>query len=117
MCDENEKFEKLVLFIAENYNSYDTELNDAITTFEEAIEASGNGEAAFGIARDDWERIEITEPPYKYSDAQILRRIQSSIPDLHLEQIFRQIRNSFERYIGEIVSNLQEGFDNREIGE
>lgn len=48
MYDINEKFENLVLFMAENYNSYDTELNDAITTFEEAIEASGNGEAAFG---------------------------------------------------------------------
>ena len=59
MYDINEKFENLVLFMAENYNSYDTELNDAITTFEEAIEASGNGEAAFGIARDDWERIEM----------------------------------------------------------
>ena len=70
MCDENEKFKKLVLFMAENYNSHDKELNDAITTFEEAIEASRKGEAAFGIARDDWERIEITEPPYKYSDAQ-----------------------------------------------
>ena len=54
MCDENEKFKKLVLFMAENYNSHDTELNDAITTFEEAIEASRKGEAAFGIARDDW---------------------------------------------------------------
>lgn len=54
MYDVNDKFENLVLFMAENYNSYDTELNDAITTFEEAIETSGNGEAAFGIARDDW---------------------------------------------------------------
>lgn len=70
MYDVNEKFENLVLFMAENYNSYDTELNDAITTFEEAIETSGNGEAAFGIARDDWERIEITEPPYKCNNAQ-----------------------------------------------
>lgn len=42
MYDVNEKFENLVLFMAENYNSYDTELNDAITTFEEAIETSGN---------------------------------------------------------------------------
>lgn len=30
---------------------------------------SGNGEASFGVAGEDWERIEITEPPYKYSDA------------------------------------------------
>lgn len=48
MYDVNEKFENLVLFMAENYNSYDTELNDAITTFEEAIETSGNG-----LAHDD----------------------------------------------------------------
>ena len=70
MYNKSKKFEKLVLFMAENYNSYDTELSDSISAFENAIEASGNGEAAFGIARDDWERIEITEPPYKYSDAQ-----------------------------------------------
>ena len=70
MYDVNEKFENLVLFMAENYNSYDTELNDAITIFEEAIETSGNREVAFGIARDDWERIEITEPPYKCNNAQ-----------------------------------------------
>lgn len=65
-----QQFEKLVLFMAENYNSHDTELSDSISAFENAIEASGNGEAAFGIARDDWERIEIAEPPSKYSNAQ-----------------------------------------------
>lgn len=70
MYNKSKKFEKLVLFMAENYNSYDTELSDSISAFENAIEASGNGEAAFGIAGDDWERIEITDPPYKYSDAQ-----------------------------------------------
>lgn len=43
MCDENEKFEKLVLFMAENYSSHDTELSDSISAFENAIEASGNG--------------------------------------------------------------------------
>lgn len=69
MYEKTEKFEKLVLFMAKNYNSHDIELSDLITAFEDAIEASGNGEAAFGIARDDWERIEITKPPYKYSDA------------------------------------------------
>ena len=55
MYNKSEKFEKLVLFMAENYNSYDTELSDSISAFENAIEASGNGEAAFGIARDDWD--------------------------------------------------------------
>lgn len=73
MYDINEKFENLVLFMAENYNSYDTELNDAITTFEEAIEASGNGEAAFGIARDDWERIEIIDRRNSFYVAPLFR--------------------------------------------
>lgn len=40
MYNKSEKFEKLVLFMAENYNSYDTELSDSISAFENAIEAS-----------------------------------------------------------------------------
>ena len=69
MYDENRKFTKLVMFMAEKYYSNNLELNDAVSAFEDAIETSGNGEASFGVAGEDWERIEITEPPYKYSDA------------------------------------------------
>lgn len=69
MCGENRKFTKLVMFMAEKYYSNNLELNDAVSAFEDAIETSGNGEASFGVAGEDWERIEITEPPYKYSDA------------------------------------------------
>ena len=63
MYDENRKFTKLVMFMAEKYYSNNLELNDAVSAFEDAIETSGNGEASFGVAGEDWERIEITEPP------------------------------------------------------
>lgn len=69
MYDENRKFTKLVMFMAEKYYSNNLELNEAVSTFEDAVETSGNGEASFGVAGEDWERIEITAPPYKHSDA------------------------------------------------
>ena len=69
MYDENRKFTKLAMFMAENYYSNNSELTEAVSAFEDAVETSGNGEASFGVAGEDWERIEITEPPYKYSDA------------------------------------------------
>lgn len=75
MYDENRKFTKLVMFMAEKYYSNNLELNDAVSAFEDAIETSGNGEVSFGVAGEDWERIEITAPPYKYSNARVLRRI------------------------------------------
>lgn len=42
---------------------------DTMTCNIEAFYHEGNGEASFGVAGEDWERIEITEPPYKYSGA------------------------------------------------
>lgn len=63
MYDENRKFTKLVMFMAEKYYSNNLELNEAVSTFEDAVETSGNGEASFGVAGEDWERIEITAPP------------------------------------------------------
>ena len=49
---------------------YNSELNEAVSAFEDAIETSGNGEASFGVAGEDWERVEISQPPYTYPDAQ-----------------------------------------------
>lgn len=46
MYDENRKFTKLVMFMAEKYYSNNLELNDAVSAFEDAIETSGNGEAS-----------------------------------------------------------------------
>lgn len=70
MYDENRKFTKLIKFMAENYYSNNSELNEAVSAFEDAIETSGNGEASFGVAGEDWERVEISQPPYTYPDAQ-----------------------------------------------
>ena len=56
--------------MAENYYSNNSELNEAVSAFEDAIETSGNGEASFGVAGEDWERVEISQPPYTYPDAQ-----------------------------------------------
>ena len=69
MYDENRKFTKLVMFMAEKYYSNNLVLNEAVSTFEDVVETSGNGEASFGVAGEDWERIEFTAPPYKHSDA------------------------------------------------
>ena len=38
MYDENRKFTKLVMFMAEKYYSNNLELNDAVSAFEDAIE-------------------------------------------------------------------------------
>lgn len=42
MYDENRKFTKLVMFMAEKYYSNNLELNDAVSAFEDAVETSGN---------------------------------------------------------------------------
>lgn len=56
MYDENRKFTKLVMFMAENYYSNNSELTEAVSAFEDAVETSGNGEASFGVAGEDWEK-------------------------------------------------------------
>lgn len=70
MYDENRKFTKLIKFMAENYYSNNSELNEAVSAFEDAIETSGNGEASFGVAGEDWERVEISQPTIYIPDAQ-----------------------------------------------
>ena len=58
---KTENLQSLSMFMAEKYYSNNSELNEAVSTFEDAVETSGNGEASFGVAGEDWERIEITE--------------------------------------------------------
>ena len=67
-----EKFEVLVMLFAKHSESGNLEFDEEITKFEDAIEETGCGQAYFGIAKMDWERIDIVEPrhiPYKYRDS------------------------------------------------
>lgn len=59
-----EKFEQLVLFLASKTERGDLKLDEEITNFEDAIESSKLGSAYFGIAKDDYDRIEIARPEY-----------------------------------------------------
>lgn len=56
------KFSKLILLLAKLSNE-DEELEERIYSFSEKIEASGLGEAYFGIAKSNYMRIDII-PPY-----------------------------------------------------
>lgn len=62
--NEQSKFEKLVMFLAQNSENGNLELDEEITKFEDAIKETGYGEAYFGIAKSDWDRIEIVRPEY-----------------------------------------------------
>ncbi len=62
--NEQSKFKELVLFLAENTECGNIVLDEEITRFEDAIEKSGCGEAYFGIAKLNWEEIEVIKPEY-----------------------------------------------------
>lgn len=62
--DKQYRFKKLVMFLAENSECGNVELDEEITKFEDAIEETGCGMAYFGIAKSNWDRIEIIEPKY-----------------------------------------------------
>ena len=67
--DEQEKFTVLVMMLAENSERGNLELNEEITNFEDAIKFTGRGEAYFGTAKSNSDRIDIISPdniPYKY---------------------------------------------------
>lgn len=69
MTSDRCKFEKLVKFLAEI--SECGNLKEEVFKFEEAIEKTGYGKSHFGIAKSDWDRIEIIKPeytPYKYKE-------------------------------------------------
>ena len=64
-----EKFEILIKFLASNYEKGNLEFDNEVIKFEDAIENTKYGEAYFGTAKSDWERIEVVSPnhiPYKY---------------------------------------------------
>lgn len=64
--DEKIKFGNLVMFLAEE--SFKGDMWEAIENFEEKIKETGRGEAYFGTARSDWDRIDIVNPPYFKDD-------------------------------------------------
>ena len=67
--NEQEKFTEMVMMLAQNSESGDIALDEEITKFEDAIEESGFGEAYFGTAKTDWDRLEVARPeqiPYAY---------------------------------------------------
>ena len=61
MYDENRKFTKLAMFMAENYYSNNSELTEAVSAFEDAVETSGNGEASFGVAGEELVRTKFEQ--------------------------------------------------------
>ena len=68
---DQSKFEELVMFLAENDECGNLEIDEEITKFEDAIKESGLGEAYFGIAKSDWDRIDVVRPeqiPYRYKE-------------------------------------------------
>lgn len=61
---EQYDFEKLIMFLASQYEKGDLEFDEEVVKFEDAIKVTGCGEAYFGIAKSDWDRIEIVSPEY-----------------------------------------------------
>lgn len=67
--NEQSKFTEMVMMLAQNSESGDIALDEEITKFEDAIKETGCGEAYFGTAKSDWDRIEVVRQeriPYKY---------------------------------------------------
>lgn len=65
------RFKKLVFFLAKNSECGNSEMDEEITKFEDAMKESSHGEAYFGIAKSNWDGIEIVSPediPYRYKD-------------------------------------------------
>lgn len=62
--DEQTKFKKMVMCLAELAYHGEENLSDAIFDFEDKIEELGLGEAGFGVARSNWDEIDIIRPYY-----------------------------------------------------
>ena len=54
---EQEKFEKMVMFLAEQAADPQPMMTEAVTFFEKAVEVSGKGTASFGAAKEHWKDI------------------------------------------------------------
>lgn len=57
--NEKHNFEVLVKLLSELWYEGDSSLDDELDKFEEAISESGCGESAFGVARANYDRIEV----------------------------------------------------------
>lgn len=57
--NEKYNFEVLVKLLSEFWYKGDSSLDDELDKFEEAISKSGYGESAFGVARENYDRIEV----------------------------------------------------------
>ena len=57
--NEKHNFEVLVKLLSELWYKGDSSLDDELDKFEEAISKSGYGESAFGVARANYDRIEV----------------------------------------------------------
>lgn len=57
--NEKHNFEVLVKLLSEFWYKGDSSLDDELDKFEEAISKSGYGESAFGVARENYDRIEV----------------------------------------------------------
>lgn len=69
--NEQKYFEILVMLLARLSNESNLEINNEIIKFEDTIKDSKCGDAYFGIAKSDWDRIEIIDKsqiPYKYKN-------------------------------------------------
>ena len=67
-CDQ-EKFEVLVRLLSKIYEKGNLKLDLEIDKFEQAIKQSELGDAYFGVAKDDYNRIDILNTscmPYSY---------------------------------------------------
>ena len=62
--DEQYKFKKMVTYLAELDFHGNNDICDAICDFENKIEELGLGNACFGIARSNWDAIDIIRPYY-----------------------------------------------------
>ena len=57
--NEKHNFEVLVKLLSELWYKGNSSLDNELDKFEEAISKSGYGESAFGVARANYDRIEV----------------------------------------------------------
>ena len=58
-CAELERFEKMVMMLAERYENEESWLDDEIAKVECAINNSGFGTACFAVSGSDWNGIQV----------------------------------------------------------
>lgn len=86
--NEKHNFEVLVKLLSELWYKGDSSLDDELDKFEEAISKSGYGESAFGVARANYDRIEVIPDSKVKFLCRILRWLSSTIHRMYLEQTY-----------------------------